>query len=386
MPGVAVPVASALATVPALPGIPLPHLDLAGSLTSALHRLIGEAIHGFAAGMFARLSDALLATTAPPLGSSFDAPWRAMLAVAALFALPILLAGVTTEILAGRPGQAVRRGVLMPLLIGPVLLAARGLLGMVDALVQGACGLLVHVGLGRSGGFAEGIDRIRQVLGVATGPADPTGAGASLAVVLFAGLLAFVIWVELAVRAALLLLLAAFVPLALSGLFWSATARWTRRLFETLAAVLLAPLIITMVMVLATATLTAPVGGVGQGVDHAAVALALLFLGTLGLPLTFRLIPLVVEAAVVTGAGASVARRAQRGATRLAAAAPVGGAARLAAAGTGAGSARAVAAHAVSAGAGASAAADPHRPAPGQPADRATPTTAPAGGSRGGAR
>jgi hypothetical protein len=244
----------------------------------------------------------------------------------------------------------------------------------------------VQVGLGRPGGFAEGIDRIRQVVGVATGPADPTGAGASIVVVLVAGLLAFIIWVELAVRAALLLLLAAFVPLALSGLFWSATARWTRRLLETLAAVLLAPLIITMVMVLATATLTAPVGGVGQGVDHAAVALALLFLGTLGLPLTFRLIPLVVEAAVVTGAGASVARRAQRGATRLAAAAPVGGAARLAAAGPGgtSGSAGAGSAGAVSA--GASAAADPRRPVPGQSANRATPATAPAGGTGGGAR
>ena len=314
----------------------IPGTDITGAITNALKRLIGDAIHNFAAGMFAHLSDALLATTSAPLGSSFDAPWRAMLTVAALFAVPILLAGVVTEVLAGRPGQAIRRGVLLPLLVGPVLLAARALLGLLDALVQGACGLMVQVGIGGPGGFAEGLDRIRQVLGVATGPADPAGIGASLAVVLVAGILAFIIWVELAVRAALLVLLAAFVPLALSGLFWSATTRWTRRLLETLAAVLLAPLVITMVMVLATATLTAPVHSTSEGIDHAAVALALLFLGTLGLPLTFRLIPLVVEAAVVSGAGASVARSARRGATRAAstaaAAAPVGGAARLAAA------------------------------------------------------
>lgn len=314
----------------------IPGTDIAGAIASALRRLIGDAVHSFAAGMFAHLSDALLATTSAPLGSSFDAPWRAMLTVAALFAVPILLAGVVTEVLAGRPGQAVRRGVLMPLLIGPVLLGARAMLGLFDALVQGACGLMVQVGIGGPGGFAEGLDRIRQVLGVATGPADPTGIGASLVVVLVAGFLAFIIWIELAVRAALLVLLAGFVPLALSGLFWSSTARWTRRLLESLAAVLLAPLVITMVMVLATATLTAPVHSVSQGIDQAAVALALLFLGTLGLPLTFRLIPVVVEAAAVAGAGANVARRAQRGATRLAStaatAAPVGGAARLAAA------------------------------------------------------
>lgn len=310
------------ATAPALPGIP--GVDLVGSLTEALQRLISQAIHGFASSMFARLSDALLDTTAVPLGPSFDAPWRAMLAVAAVFALPILLAGVTTEVLAGRPAQAVRRGVLLPLLIGPVLLAARAVLGLLVALVQGACGLMVEIGIGGPGGFAEGLDRMRHALGVAVGPADPLGVTSSLAVVLVGGLLAFIIWVELALRAALLLLLAAFVPLALSGLFWSATARWTRRLLESLAAVLLAPLVITMVMVLATATLTAPVDGVAQGANHAAVALALLFLGTLGLPMTFRLVPLVVEAAVVAGAGATVASRARRGAQRLAAAAPTG--------------------------------------------------------------
>jgi hypothetical protein len=319
-------------TAPALPGIP--GVDLVGSLTEALQRMISQAVHGFASSMFARLSDALLDTTAVPLGPSFDAPWRAMLAVAALFALPILLAGVTTEVLAGRPAQALRRGVLLPLLIGPVLLAARAVLGLLVALVQGACGLMVEVGIGGEGGFAEGLDRMRQALGVAVGPADPLGVTSSLVVVLFGGLLAFIIWVELALRAALLLLLAAFVPLALSGLFWSATARWTRRLLESLAAVLLAPLVITMVMVLATATLTAPVEGVAQGTNHAAVALALLFLGTLGLPMTFRLVPLVVEAAVVAGAGATVASRARRGAQRLAAAAPTGAgaAARLSAA------------------------------------------------------
>jgi hypothetical protein len=318
----------AVLAVPAFPDLPgVPGVDLVGSLTEALQRLIGSGVHGFASSMFARLSDALLDTTAVPLGPSFDAPWRAMLAVAAVFALPILLAGVASEVLAGRPAQALRRGVLLPVMVGPALLAARAVLGLVDALVQGACGLMVQVGVGGQGGFAEGLDRIRQALGVATGPADPLGIGSSLLVVLVGALLAFVIWVELAVRAALVLLLAAFVPMALAGLFWSATARWTRRLLESLAAVLLAPLVITMVMVLATATLTAPVDGLAQGTNHAAVALALLFLGTLGLPLTFRLVPLVVEAAVVAGAGATVATRARRGAQRLAAAAPAAGAA-----------------------------------------------------------
>lgn len=310
---------------PALPGIP--GIDL----ITPFQDLIGYAVHGFASRMFADLSEALLATAAVPLDGPLDAPWRAMLAVAALFAVPLLLAGVTSEVLAGRPGHALKRGVLLPLLIGPLLLAARAVLTLLNSLVQGACSLLIAVGLGGPAGYAEGIDRMRQILGVAVGPADPAGVGASLILILAAGVLAFIIWVELALRTALLLLLAAFVPLALSGLFWSATARWTRRLLESLAAVLLAPVVITMVMVLAAATLSAPTTGAAHGIDHAAIALALLFLATLGLPMTFRLVPLVVEAAAVTGIGATVARNARRsgqnGARRLAAAAPGGGAA-----------------------------------------------------------
>lgn len=383
MPGPALSLLT-LATPPQLPRA-IPGIDIVGGLTGALSKLVSDAVHGFASYVFAQLSKALLATTAVPLGSSFDAPWRAMVAVAALFALPILLIGVTSEILAGRPGQAVRRGIALPLLLAPVLLASRAVLGLLVAVVQGACGLLVQLGLGGTQGFAEGLDRIRQVLGVATGPADPAGVGASLVVVLLAGLLAFVIWIELAVRAALVLMLAAFVPLALSGLFWAETARWTRRLLESLAAVLLAPLVITTVMVLATATLTDPpghTGGLAQGIDHAAIALALLFLGTLGLPLTFRLIPHVAEAAVVTGAGASVARSAKRGATMLAAA-PTSAAARLvsapaAAAPAGTAAAGSPSGPASGGGAGSSAAAAYRRPNRPPPAPTAVPTAAPA--------
>ena len=310
--------------------------DLANALASAIGRVITGAVHSFAAWAFSMLSDALLASTAVPLGSSFDAPWRAMLTVSALLALPILLAGVAHEVLQGRPSQAVRRGIAYPLAVGPVLLASRAVLGLLVSVVQSACALLVELGIGGPGGFAEGVDRMRSTLGVATGPADPTGIGTSAVVVLVAGILAFVIWIELAVRAALVLLLAAFVPLALAGMFWQATASWTRRLLECLAAVLLAPLVITMVMVLATATLTATPNGLGDGVNQIAIALALLFLGTFGLPMTFRLVPHVVEAAAVAGAGATVARSARRqagNAARTAALAGGGGtAARMAAA------------------------------------------------------
>jgi type IV secretory pathway TrbL component len=133
------------------------------------------------------------------------------------------------------------------------------------------------------------------------------------------------------------LLLAAFVPLALAGLFWSGTARWTRRLLEVLAAVVLSQLVITVVMVLGAAALAHPADGVAGGADDLAVGLALLFLGSLGLPLTFRIVPHVMEAAVVAGGGAAAAGRLRRGATQLAAVAAPTQAARLATAAPSAG-------------------------------------------------
>jgi hypothetical protein len=131
----------------------------------------------------------------------------------------------------------------------------------------------------------------------------------SVLIVLLTAFLCFVIWVELALRAAMVYLLAAFIPLALAGLFWSETSRWTRRLLEVLAAVILAQLVITVVMVLAAAALAGHGDGLAAGIDRTAVGLALLFLGTLGLPMTFRLIPHVVEAGVAAGTGAAVANR-----------------------------------------------------------------------------
>ena len=323
-----------MSAAPTAPAFPNPfHFDIVGSLLSAIGRALTGGVQSLASSMFDHMTAALVATTSVHLDGWFTGPWRAMLAVAAVFALPLLLVGVATEVLAGRPGAALRRGVLLPLLVGPLLLAARAVLDLVLALVNGACALVVQVGVGGSAGYGHALDRMRSLLGVADGPLSasaPGGGVGLLFVVLIAGLLAFVIWIELACRAALVLLLAAFVPLALAGLFWSGTARWTRRLIEVLAAVVLAQLVITVVMVLAAAALAHPANGVAGGVDDLAVGLALLFLGSLGLPLTFRIVPHVVEAAVVAGGGAAAAGRLRRGATQLAAVAAPSQAARLA--------------------------------------------------------
>lgn len=290
---------------------PFSGLNPVHAILSAIGHVLTSGAQQVATWAFDEMTQALVATTQVRLTGWFDAPWRAMIAVAGVLAVPILLAGVITETLAGRPGVAVRRGVLLPLLVGPLLLASRALLGLLLALVNAACALVVQVGVGGPAGFATALGRMRATLGIsAVSPGLPGASGAvSVLIILVTALLCFVIWIELAVRAALVYLLAAFIPLALAGLFWSHTSRWTRRLCEVLAAVILAQLVITVVMVLAAAALAGHGDGLAAGIDHTAVGLALLFLGTLGLPMTFRLIPHVVEASVAAGSGAAVAGR-----------------------------------------------------------------------------
>jgi hypothetical protein len=291
---------------------PLSHLNPTNAILSAVGHVFTAGAQSIAAWSFNEMTQALVATTRINLTGWFNAPWRAMIAVAGVLAVPILLAGVISETLAGRPGAAVRRGVLLPLLIAPVLLVSRAVLALVLAVVDGCCALVVQVGIGGPSGYAAALDHMRSTLGV-TGAAGTVLPGANAAVttliILVTGFLCFVIWIELALRAAMVYLLVAFIPLALAGLFWTETARWTRRLLEVLAAVILGQLVITVVMVLAAASLTGPGDGLATGIDRTAVGLALLFLGTLGLPMTFRLLPHVVEASVAAGTGATVANR-----------------------------------------------------------------------------
>src|SRR5438270_9260455 len=311
--------------MPADPQLHIPnpfHVDIVGALLSAVARAVTGGVQSLGSWAFARMTDALVATTQVHLDGWFTGPWRAMLAVAGVFALPILLVGVATEVVAGRPGQALRRGVLLPLLVAPALLAARAVLGLALAVVNGACALVVQLGIGGSPGYAKALNQMRGTFGV-TGVGVPGGNGiVSVLIVLVTAFLCFVIWVELALRAAMVYLLAAFIPLALAGLFWSATARWTRRLLEVLAAVVLAQLVITVVMVLAAAALAVHADGLAAGIDNIAVGLALLFLGTLGLPMTLRLLPHVVEASVAAGTGAAVASAVRRHSGQLLMAVP----------------------------------------------------------------
>jgi hypothetical protein len=141
------------------------------------------------------------------------------------------------------------------------------------------------------------------------------GAAGAVLLALLAALAALVLWLELAVRSALLLVATAFIPLGLAGLLWPATASWLRRLAEVVTAVAVSKLVIVVVLVLGAAALTAsPVSASTPGADVDAVVSGVAFLAvaTLGLPMALRLVPMATEAAVGAGLGAVLVRRGLR--------------------------------------------------------------------------
>jgi hypothetical protein len=103
--------------------------------------------------------------------------------------------------------------------------------------------------------------------------AGPLGALVSL-LVLIGGIL---IWLELALRSAAIELAVFFMPLALAGLVWPATAHWAKRLAEVLGALLLAKPVIVGAMCLGANALTSADAGAGSVVTGSAILLLAAF-------------------------------------------------------------------------------------------------------------
>jgi hypothetical protein len=138
---------------------------------------------------------------------------------------------------------------------------------------------------------------------------------------LLAAIAAFMLWIELAVRSALILVATAFLPLGLAGLLWPRTASWLRRLGEIVVAVAISKLVIVVVLILGAAALTESTVSLstpGADIDAMVNGVAFLGLATFGLPMALRVVPLAAEAAMHAGRGHSFVQSAVRAPSRLA--------------------------------------------------------------------
>ena len=139
--------------------------------------------------------------------------------------------------------------------------------------------------------------------GLVAAAADPSIASfVLLLIALLVAVAAFVLWIELLIRAAAVYVAVLFLPLALATLVWPAVSHWCRRLVETLAALILSKFVIVATLSLAAGAVssgTAGTGAHGAGFSAVLAGGALLVMATFVPFAILRLIP-AVEAGAVT--------------------------------------------------------------------------------------
>jgi hypothetical protein len=247
---------------------------LATAITNSLvsgffHALLGWVASG-AASLVGVLAKALSSSTTPVLtASAFGSEFDLMATLSAAVALPLVAVGAIQAIVRQEPGGLIR-SVLVRL---PLALLFTGVSVQIVALGITATDQASAMVIGANG------DPAKQLLaGLVTTLGQPGSFGlaafGSFILVLCAGIVAFLLWLELAVRSAAIAAASLFLPLALVGLAWPATSHWARRLGETLAALVISKFAIASVLALAAGLLLSSSGlaSVVQGVALLAIA------------------------------------------------------------------------------------------------------------------
>jgi len=232
-------------------------------------------------------------STSPDLGAEwFLERYEFMIGLGALVVLPMLLIASVRAIITQDLSQLLRSFFLyLPTAVIGTFVAV-AFTNMLLVVTDGLSSAVAN-GIGNDAGRI--FDSVGEALGV-SGIAQPTLPSFAI----FVGALlvvvgSFFVWLELLIRSAAVTVAAFFLPLILATLVWPATARWTRRLIETLVALILSKFVIVAVISLATAALAEPAGG---GFGAVMGGAALMLMAALSPFVLLRLMPAAEGAAI----------------------------------------------------------------------------------------
>ncbi|MGH9303980.1 MAG: hypothetical protein ACRDZ5_06140, partial [Acidimicrobiales bacterium] len=268
---------------PGLLGSTLDHL--ASLIVSGFFKALGTWVLDGDRFFLSGLWKALGETTNPLIsGSWFDSDYAVLAGVGALLVLPLLGAAVIQAVARQDLGGLVR---IVFLRLPFALLFT----GVVIQLVQLG---LAATDAASTAVLTAGGDPSKQLIAtLATMLSGLSGFALTFMAVVTAAV-SCLIWLELTVRSAAVAVATLFLPLALAGLAWPATAHWARRLGETLTALVLMKLVIAGVLALAVGALADPAGGISGAME----GLALLALAGAAPFAMMRLIPMIETGAV----------------------------------------------------------------------------------------
>ena len=303
---------------------------VAGGVSNAVGSVVGfgvgsvlDAVSGWvtsgAVWLLGQIGGVLASSTAVDLAAPwFAAHYATMAALAGVVIVPLLLLGVL-QALYRQSAALLLRSVLVNVPLAVLLTAVAVTLVQIGLAVTDALCAAV------SGGAGVDTGHFMATVAIALTPAGAVaGQPSAPTFVLFLGGIAVVVgavlvWLELLLRAAAVYVAVLFLPLALAGLAWPAIAHWSRRLADTLAALVLSKLVIVAVLSLAVGALaggtgTAPTGASSSGGGFASVlgGAALLLLAGLAPWSLFRLLPFLEAGAV--GHLEGLSQRARHGA------------------------------------------------------------------------
>jgi len=285
-----------------VPGVPVFAFSLvslgASTIAHLVTDLLGQLTRWVATGAGALLrvvGNAIGKTTSPDFGQPFHVEFSVMVTIAAAVVFPLLLLAVIRAVLHQDTGEILR--------IVFIRLPAAGVLTVcAEVIVKLGLGISDEMSSALLGAASGGVDNFIsgfiETLAV-VGGVTPGGSGlllggvGALLVVVIAALVAFMLWIELALRSAAVLAATLFLPLAIAGIVWPVTSHWAKRLAETLVALIFSKVVIAGTLALGAemATQSSTASGIISG-------LALLVLSMFSPFALLRLVPFVESGAV----------------------------------------------------------------------------------------
>jgi len=269
---------------------------------SVLNALGGWVTEG-AVWLLGQIGGVLAGSTAVDLGAPwFVAHYETMAALAGVVVLPLLLLGIVQAVYR-QSASMLLRSVLVNVPLALLLTAVAVSLVQLALAVTDELSAAVARGAGLdSGHFLSSVVGALSAGGAAGQPGAPS-------FVVFLGAIAVVVgavmvWIELLIRSAAVYVAVLFLPLALASLAWPAIAHWSRRLVDTVVALILAKFVIVAVLSLAAGALaggtgSTPTGASSGGGGFASVlgGAALMLLAAVAPWALFRLLPFVESGA-----------------------------------------------------------------------------------------
>jgi hypothetical protein len=269
--------------------------SIVGSGASAVFDAMSTWVGTGSAWLLGQIGAALNSSTAINL----SAPWflvryRAAEGILGIVALPLLLATAIQALIQQRPSLLLRAALVQLPLAMVFAGAAVELASMALSITDQLSGALSSTSPGAVQNLMESIASVIVHADSSSGSAAPAFIGLLGALVV--ALAALVLWVELVIRTSAIYVAVAFLPLVLVSMVWPALASWSRRLAETIMALILSKLVVVAVLEMAVGALGAQSQ---EGFAAVVTGIGLLSLAAFAPFSLFRLLPMFESSAAL---------------------------------------------------------------------------------------